>query len=77
MDLEGQNLDDLNGNFDYDSQLQKIRSIGAVTISSELFEKVYTLRYKANVAKLVQPRDPAVGAFSQRLANPTPLAFQG
>jgi hypothetical protein len=46
MDLEGQKLDDLNGKFDYNSEIQQIRSIGAVTISSELFEKVHTLRYR-------------------------------
>jgi hypothetical protein len=42
-DLESQNLDDLNEKLNLQTELQKIKSAGAVTISSELFEKVHTL----------------------------------
>lgn len=77
MDLEGQNLDGHDGKFNYKSEVQKIKSAGAVTISSELFEKVHTLQYKSNAAKLVQPQDPGDKAFRKTFANPTPLAFQG
>jgi hypothetical protein len=70
LDLEGQNHGDPKDKFNY-------KSAEAVTISSELFEKVHTLGYKSNMAKLVQQKYPAAGAFTQKFANPTPLAFQG
>ena len=75
LDLEGQNLDDLNEKINHKPEVHKIKSAGTVTISSELFEKVHTLRFESNIAKLVQQKYSVSDAH--KFANPTPLAFQG
>jgi hypothetical protein len=41
VDLEGQNGTDRE--FNYESELRKVKSAGAITISPELFEKVLNL----------------------------------
>jgi uncharacterized protein len=46
--------------------LSHIKSSGAMTISPELFEKLY-----------LTPKTAAVGDFRKRFANPTPLGLMG
>jgi hypothetical protein len=47
LDLEGQNHGDPKDKFNY-------KSVEAVIISSELFEKIHILGYKSNMTKLIQ-----------------------
>ncbi|KAH8807168.1 GPR1/FUN34/yaaH family-domain-containing protein [Xylogone sp. PMI_703] len=51
---------------DLEAQLSHIKSVGAVTISPELFEKLY-----------LTPKTAEVGDFRKRFANPTPLGLMG
>ena len=45
-----------------ESNLDRIRTAGSVTISSELFEKLY-----------LNPPSEVKGDFSKRIGNPTPM----
>ena len=47
-------------------QLSKTQTISGMTISPELFEKLY-----------LTPKTPGVGDYRKRFANPTPLGFVG
>jgi len=49
-----------------EAQLTQVKSAGAVTISPELFEKLY-----------LTPKTVEVGDFRKRFANPTPLGLMG
>lgn len=51
---------------DLGHHLHQVKSSGAVTISPELFEKLY-----------LTPKTTAVGDFRKRFANPTPLGLMG
>lgn len=46
--------------------LTQTQTIGGMTISPELFEKLY-----------LTPKVPHVGDYNKRFANPTPLGFVG
>ena len=46
--------------------LSKTQTLGGMTISPELFEKLY-----------LTPKVPHVGDYNKRFANPTPLGFVG
>ncbi|MCJ1420647.1 hypothetical protein MMC32_007006 [Xylographa parallela] len=46
--------------------LTHVQSVGGMTISPELFEKLY-----------LTPKTPTAGDFRKRFANPTPLGFVG
>ncbi|KAH8805265.1 GPR1/FUN34/yaaH family-domain-containing protein [Xylogone sp. PMI_703] len=51
---------------DMEAQLRQIKSAGAMTISPELFEKLY-----------LTPKVDQVGDFRKRFSNPTPLGLMG
>ena len=57
-DIEKGNSDGLD--------LTKTQTIGGMTISPELFEKLY-----------LTPKTPHAGDYNKRFANPTPLGFVG
>jgi uncharacterized protein len=57
-DIEKGNTDDLG--------LKQTQTIGGMTISPELFEKLY-----------LTPKTPHAGDYNKRFANPTPLGFVG
>ncbi|KAK0268241.1 hypothetical protein LTR91_011695 [Friedmanniomyces endolithicus] len=46
--------------------LTQTQTIGGMTISPELFEKLY-----------LTPKVPRVGDYNKRFANPTPMGFVG
>lgn len=49
-----------------DLGLKQTQTIGGMTISPELFEKLY-----------LTPKTPHAGDYNKRFANPTPLGFVG
>lgn len=49
-----------------DSALRKIRTAGSISISPELFEKLY-----------LSPKNPVAGDLRKILGNPTPIAITG
>jgi hypothetical protein len=53
---------DLTANDDRNDALEKIRKTGSLSISPELFEKIY-----------LSPKNPVKGDLRAILGNPTPL----
>ncbi|KAJ9156727.1 hypothetical protein NKR23_g1125 [Pleurostoma richardsiae] len=53
-------------NGDMDDNLQRIRTVGAVSISAELFEKLY-----------LSPQNAVKGDLRKTFGNPTPIALTG
>ncbi|KAI4135540.1 MAG: hypothetical protein LQ347_000574 [Umbilicaria vellea] len=56
----------LDGSHDPDHALRKIRTAGSISISPELFEKIY-----------LSPQNNVKGDLRKTFANPTPLALLG
>jgi succinate-acetate transporter protein len=53
-------------NMDHESALKKIRTAGSISISPELFEKIY-----------LSPQNAVKGDLRKTFANPTPIALLG
>jgi len=56
----------LDNNMDADTALRKIQTSGSISISPELFEKIY-----------LSPQNKVAGDFRKTFGNPTPLALVG
>nr|POF00939.1 protein alcs [Quercus suber] len=56
----------LDNNLDTDAALQRIRTTGSLSISPELFEKIY-----------LSPQNRVAGQLRKTFANPTPLCLVG
>ncbi|TAQ86418.1 hypothetical protein B7494_g5260 [Chlorociboria aeruginascens] len=56
----------LDDNLDYDSALKRIRTAGSISISPELFEKIY-----------LSPQNAVKGDLRKTFGNPTPVALLG
>ncbi|KAK5163687.1 hypothetical protein LTR04_002309 [Oleoguttula sp. CCFEE 6159] len=56
----------LDGNMDSDQALRRIRTAGSISISPELFEKIY-----------LSPQNKVSGDLRKTFGNPTPLALVG
>lgn len=52
----------LHGDMDSDTALQRIRTAGSISISPELFEKIY-----------LSPQNKVAGELRKTFGNPTPL----
>jgi hypothetical protein len=52
----------LNGDVDSETALQRIRTAGSISISPELFEKLY-----------LSPQNKVAGELRKTFGNPTPL----
>jgi succinate-acetate transporter protein len=65
-DLNNNPIYDLSSDMDRDSALRKINTSGALSISPELFEKIY-----------LSPANRVSGDLRKKFANPTPLAIGG
>jgi hypothetical protein len=59
-------IDDIEKGESNDLNLTKTQTISGMTISPELFEKLY-----------LTPKTPHAGDYNKRFANPTPLGFVG
>jgi hypothetical protein len=59
-------IDDIEKGDSNDLNLTKTQTISGMTISPELFEKLY-----------LTPKTPHAGDYNKRFANPTPLGFVG
>ncbi len=58
----GGNAYHLNDNMDNDTALKRIRTAGSISISPELFEKIY-----------LSPQNAVKGDLRKTFGNPTPL----
>lgn len=61
-DTNGYHNGHLDGNMDHDAALQRIRTAGSISISPELFEKIY-----------LSPQNKVKGDLRKTFGNPTPL----
>lgn len=52
----------LHGGMDHDTALKRIKTAGSISISPELFEKIY-----------LSPQNQVKGELRKTFANPTPL----
>ncbi|KAI9662871.1 MAG: hypothetical protein M1821_007918 [Bathelium mastoideum] len=66
LEKDFSNTDFLDGNLDKDNALQRIRTAGSISISPELFEKIY-----------LSPQNVVKGDLRKTFGNPTPLALVG
>lgn len=64
--INGADDDIEKGNDMEDLKLKQTQTISGMTISPELFEKLY-----------LTPKTPHAGDYNKRFANPTPLGFVG
>ena len=67
VDLErGGNHEHLNDGMENDTALRKIRTAGSISISPDLFEKLY-----------LSPENKVKGDLRKTFGNPTPIALVG
>ncbi|KAL8825587.1 MAG: hypothetical protein Q9191_004320 [Dirinaria sp. TL-2023a] len=64
--MQGRNPYDLNANDHPESALKRMRTAGSISISPELFEKLY-----------LSPENRVKGELRKTFGNPTPLALTG
>jgi len=62
MDKNGTSLNARSHEYENEPTLEKIRSAGLLTLSPEIFEKLY-----------LQPQVPVKGELRSIVGNPTPL----
>ncbi|SMR54267.1 unnamed protein product [Zymoseptoria tritici ST99CH_3D1] len=66
MEKDFENGYHLDGNMDADTALRRIQTSGSISISPELFEKIY-----------LSPQNKVAGDLRKTFGNPTPLALGG
>ncbi|CAK4033212.1 GPR1 FUN34 -class plasma membrane [Lecanosticta acicola] len=66
LEKDFENGNHLDGNMDPDSALRRIQTSGSISVSPELFEKIY-----------LSPQNKVAGDLRKTFGNPTPLALAG